>query len=163
MENETFTSKFSTLSELKKEIGNEIGITEWLQVEQHNIDDFAKATLDYQWIHTDPQIAKVHSPYGTTIAHGFLILSLLPKLLYEAIYIDDAMMAVNYGLDRVRFPNAVPVNSSIRGRVHLKELEEIEEGARVVFRLLVELEGKEKPACVADMTVLIINQEKENI
>jgi acyl dehydratase len=163
MDAESTTMRFATLIQLKEKVGQEIGVSKWLQIEQKNINAFAEATLDYQWIHTDPELAKLHSSYGTTVAHGFMILSLLPKFLYEVLHIDEAMMGVNYGLDKVRFPKQVPVDSYIRARVTLSSFESISDGAKMTFSLLIEIKDQEKPACIADFLVLIITAENENL
>src|SRR5512137_1334907 len=114
------------LDELKNLVGREIGVTEWLQVTQDRIQQFAEATEDRQWIHLDAERAKRESPYGTTVAHGFLTLSLISYLMKQAVQIQGGLrMAVNYGLNRVRFPAPVPAGSRIRGRFALVELNEL--------------------------------------
>jgi acyl dehydratase len=140
---------------LKQFVGREIGVTEWLTVTQDRIAKFADATEDRQWIHTDPERARKESPYGTTIAHGFLTLSLLSYLVKQTIEIRSGVrMGINYGLNRVRFPGAVRVGSKIRARVSLQSMKEIREAIEVVFSVSVESEGSEKPCCVAEWVVL---------
>jgi acyl dehydratase len=142
------------LNELKNFAGREIGVSEWLEVTQERIQQFAEATEDRQWIHLDAERAKRESPYGTTIAHGFLTLSLISYLMKQAVQIQGGLrMAVNYGLNRVRFPAPVPAGSRIRGRFALAELKELPKGIETVFSVTVESEGKEKPCCVAEWIV----------
>ena len=158
-----YTTRFAKASDMAKHSGKEIGLSDWVTIDQEKIDTFAKATGDFQWIHTDSVLASEHSPYGSTIAHGFLVLSLAPKLIYGVYHIDDAVMAVNYGLDKVRFPNAVPVDSDIQARVVLQDVEKLEEGVKLVMNLTFEIRDQEKPACVADFIVLIITSETESV
>ena len=142
------------LNELKNFVGREIGLTDWLPVTQDRIQQFADATEDRQWIHLDTERAKRESPYGTTIAHGFLTLSLISYLMKQAVQIQGGLrMAVNYGLNRVRFPAPVPAGSKIRGRFTLAALQELPKGIEAVFSVTVESEGKEKPCCVAEWIV----------
>jgi acyl dehydratase len=142
------------LDELKNFVGREIGASDWLQVTQERIQQFAEATEDRQWIHLDTERAKRESPYGTTIAHGFLTLSLVSYLMKQAVQIQGGLrMAVNYGLNRVRFPAPVPAGSRIRGRFALTELKELPKGIEAVFSVTVESEGREKPCCVAEWIV----------
>jgi len=144
----------ASVDDLKNFVGREIGITEWLQVTQERIQQFAEATEDRQWIHLDPERAKRESPYGTTIAHGFLTLSLVSYLMKQAVQIQSGLrMAVNYGLNRVRFPAPVPAGSRIRGRFALAALQELPKEIEAVFSVTVESEGKEKPCCVAEWIV----------
>lgn len=147
---EHFKTSVNSISDLKAYIGKEVGLTEWIDVTQDNIDAFAKATHDFQWIHTDPVAAEEQSPYGKTIAHGFLSLSLIPKFTYECVHILNVSMGVNYGLDRVRFPHVLVVDSFIRGRVKLLGYEDTDDGARLKFLTSIEIKGQDKPACVAE-------------
>jgi acyl dehydratase len=148
------TVVLANLDDLKHFIGREIGVTEWSQVTQERIQQFAEATEDRQWIHLDPERAKRESPYGTTIAHGFLTLSLVSYLMKQAVQIQSGLrMAVNYGLNRVRFPAPVLAGSKIRGRFTLAALQELPKGIEAVFSVAVESEGKEKPCCVAEWIV----------
>lgn len=139
---------------LKSKIGQETHVSSWLTITQERIDRFAEATGDFQWIHTDPERARKESPYGTPIAHGFLTLSLIPSLTgsVEASKKEfpEMKLAVNYGLNRVRFPNPVKVGSQIRARTELIHVEEVSGGVQMVKKITVEIEGEAKPACVAE-------------
>jgi acyl dehydratase len=142
------------LEDLKSFAGLEIGVTDWLVVTQERIQQFAEATEDRQWIHVDRERAKRESPYHTTIAHGFLTLSLLSFLMKQAIQIKGGVrMAVNYGLNRVRFPSPVRADSKIRGRFTLLTLKEVSNAFEAVFSVTVESEGAEKPCCAAEWVV----------
>jgi len=142
-----------TLQELGAFAGREIGVTEWFEMTQERINQFAHATEDPQWIHTDRERAERESPYGTTIAHGFLTLSLLPNFLDEAVRLDGLRMAINYGLNRVRFPAAVRAGSNIRARIVLQSIREVADASVAVYFITVENEGSEKPCCVAELLV----------
>ncbi|HEU5086641.1 MAG TPA: MaoC family dehydratase [Roseiflexaceae bacterium] len=144
------TARTFTLDELRGLVGQEIGLSDWLTVTQERIDLFADATGDHQWIHQDVERARRESPYRTTIAHGFLTLSLLTELVGGAIRIDGTRMALNYGLNRVRFPAPVPANAQIRARINLQSLEDIPGGVQTVLAVVVEVQGAEKPCCVAE-------------
>ena len=135
---------------LRDYVGREVGISEWLQVSQERIDQFAEATEDRQWIHLDVDRASRESPFKTTIAHGFLTLSLLSRLIKLALRLEGISMTINYGLNRVRFISPVPAGSRIRGRFVLASVEEIDNGVQVVWNVTVEGEGREKPCCVAE-------------
>jgi acyl dehydratase len=139
------------LEELKQWVGKEIAASEWLQITQDRIDRFAAATGDHQWIHVDPVRAAAESPFGTTIAHGYLTLSLLPHMMMETLALDAGRMSLNYGLNRVRFSAPVRCNDRIRTRFTLAALEDIPGGIQVTWHALVEIEGQHKPACVAEM------------
>jgi len=139
-----------TVAELKGRVGREIGLTEWLEITQERIDKFAGATDDHQWIHTDRERAQQESPYGATIAHGFLTLSLLTKFLTDAIQLDDVRLAINYGLNRVRFPSAVRAGSRIRARIVLQSIREAGDSTEAIYTITIEVEGAEKPCCVAE-------------
>ena len=138
---------------LQEFVGKEIGVTEWFLVTQERIEQFAEATEDRQWIHVDPARAGRESPYGATIAHGFLTLSLISHLAHEVMRIEGVRLAVNYGLNRVRFPAAVRAESRIRARVGLLALKQIADSLEAIFSVAVEIEGTEKPACVAEWIV----------
>ncbi len=135
--------------------GVELGPTAWREVSQERIDAFAEATDDPQWIHTDPARA-AEGPFGTTIAHGFLTLSLCVPMLYEVLPPADGMV-VNYGVDRVRFPAPVPSGGRIRGRFRIRSVETVPQGERAVIEATVECEGVEKPVCVAELVVLAVS------
>jgi acyl dehydratase len=139
---------------LKESVGKEIGVTEWFPVTQERIGLFAEATEDRQWIHLDRARASKESPYGGTIAHGFLTLSLLSHLMKEAIQVQGGVrLAVNYGLNRVRFPAAVRADSRIRARIALLELKELSDAAEATYSVTIENEGSAKPVCVAEWIV----------
>jgi acyl dehydratase len=141
--------RYARLADLQPRVGSEIGTSDWTPIDQGRIDRFAAATGDHQWIHVDPARAAT-GPFGTTIAHGFLTLSLLPMLFESGFAIDDVRMGVNYGLNRVRFPAPVPVGSRLRGRFRLLEYLPLDGGAQLTVEVTVELEGSAKPACVAE-------------
>ena len=143
------------LEEVKSFVGSELGVSKWHQISQSQISKFGKVTGDEQWIHMAPIRAKLLSPFKTTIAHGFLVLSLLPKFLEKTYSIKSAKMGVNYGLNRVRFTAPVPVGSYVRGRVLLKDYQEIKNGAKLTVEVTVELNDNDKPACVAEQVFLI--------
>ena len=139
---------------LKELVGMEIGVTEWFPVTQERINQFAEATEDRQWIHLDRARARKESPYGDTIAHGFLTLSLLSHLMKEAIQVQGGVrLAVNYGLNRVRFPAAVRADSRIRARIALLELKELSDAVEATYSATIENEGSAKPVCVAEWIV----------
>jgi acyl dehydratase len=140
------------MSSLRDLVGRELGPTAWIDVTQERIDRFAAATDDPQWIHVDPERAAT-GPFGTTIAHGFLTLSLCVPMLYEALP-PSGTMGVNYGTERVRFPAPVPSGSRVRGRFRVASVEETQMGERAVIEATVECEGVEKPVCVAELIVL---------
>ncbi len=146
---ETFPLHFATLASLQSRVGEHLATSPWLLIDQQRIDLFAEATGDRQWIHVDPVRAAV-GPFGTTIAHGFLTLSLLPELAEKAICIDDVKMGINYGLNRVRFMAPVPAGSRLRGQIRLKAYDAIEGGAQLTMEVSIEREGAAKPVCVAE-------------
>lgn len=133
-------------------VGQPIGESDWLAIDQARIDRFADATEDRQWIHVDPARAAA-GPFGGTVAHGFLTLSLLPALMASAYCIDDVRMALNYGLGRVRFPAPVPVGSRLRARLLLQAFEPIAGGAQLTIEATIEREGGPKPVCVAEALI----------
>jgi acyl dehydratase len=139
-----------TLEELRRLVGQELAVTEWLEITQERINLYADAIDDHQWIHVDPERARRESPYGATIAHGFLTLSLLPKIVSDAIQLTDLRMAVNYGLNRVRFPAAVRAGSRIRARIVLQSTRDVEGATDATFAVTVEIQDSEKPCCVAE-------------
>jgi acyl dehydratase len=145
---------FANLDELRAAVGAVLGPSEWITVDQAQIDAFADATGDHQWIHVDPQRA-ASGPFGITIAHGFLTLSLMP-VLFESLYkVQGVRMGVNYGLNRVRFPAPVLVDSRLRASAEIAEVSDIQGGAQLVLRATIEREGGEKPVCVAEFVVRI--------
>jgi len=151
MENkEAYKTHFKNLEEMSKSVGKELGVSNWIEISQEKINLFAKVTEDEQWIHIDKDKSKKHSPYKTTIAHGFMILSLASRFSYDTLTIESVKMGVNYGLDRVRFTSATPSGGKVRGRVSLLEFEIKTGGAKYKLGVTVELEGQEKPVCVAE-------------
>ncbi|MHB8244899.1 MAG: MaoC family dehydratase [Acidimicrobiales bacterium] len=141
---------FDGIESMKARVGQHLGYSDWHQVTQDQVNLFAEATGDHQWIHVDPERAKVESPFGGTIAHGYLTLSLAPALLSQVYSVSGVSMGLNYGCNKVRFPAPVPVGSKLRLGATLKSIDEIAGGAQVVMALSFELEGQEKPSCVAD-------------
>ena len=141
------------LSELPALVGHEVAVSDWIEVTQPQVNQFAEATGDHQWIHVDVERAKA-GPFGAPIAHGFLTLSLLPKFYENAFEVIESRMGVNYGLNRVRFMAPVPVGSRLRGRMKLLSAEPIDgDGLQMVWETTIELEGATKPACVAESVV----------
>jgi acyl dehydratase len=134
-------------------IGEEIAVSDWLEVSQARINQFAEATGDHQWIHVDPARAAAESPFKSTIAHGFLTLSLLSTLIRESIQFTGLRMAINYGLNRVRFVSPVPAGSRIRALITLQAVDAVSGGFQVTWQVTVERERGEKPACIADWIV----------
>jgi acyl dehydratase len=135
-------------------VGRELAVTEWFRVSQDRIQWFADVSEDHQWIHLDRQRAERESPHGTTIAHGFLTLSLLSRFLKEAIQIRRGVrMSINYGLNRVRFPSPVHADSRIRARFTVQSTKALPDALEVVFQVTVECEGNEKPCCVAEWVI----------
>lgn len=144
------------MSQLRDLLGTELGPTGWLELSQARIDEFAHATGDMQWIHTDPAQA-ARGPFGSTVAHGFLTLSLCPSLLSEALGgFTGYDLAINYGVNRVRFPAPVPVGSRIRARFTVTSVDEVPGGDQAVIVATVDLEGTDKPVCVAELVVRLI-------
>jgi len=143
-------TQFKTIDELRSKVGQEVALGQWQTVTQEQINLFAEATGDYQWIHLDRQRAAAESPYGTTIAHGFLTLSLIPRLMADALELPPAKMAVNYGLNRVRFTGPVPAGKRVRPRVTLLRVEDVSGGVQISWKVVIEIEGSEKPACIAE-------------
>jgi len=139
-----------TVDELKAKTGSHLGYSDWHEVTQEQVDLFADATGDHQWIHTDPERAK-DGPFGGTIAHGYLTLSLLPTLLAELLVVDGPRAVVNYGINRLRFPAPVPVGSKLRLGVVVGELEPVAGGHQATINCTFEVEGAQKPSCVADV------------
>jgi acyl dehydratase len=138
-------------------VGQELGVSEWLQIDQKRINDFADATGDHQWIHVDVEKAKAESPYGTPIAHGFLTLSLIPALSKDNFRVENAKMAINYGLNKVRFVAAVPVDSSVRVRSELVDATKVDDNTvNLTVKHTIEIDGVDKPAAVAEMIVRAI-------
>jgi acyl dehydratase len=142
--------EIGSLAQLKQMIGDEVAVSDWLAVEQQQVDQFAEATGDRQWIHVDVERSKRELPYGGTVAHGFLTLALLPRFFGETMRMSDVAMLVNYGLNRVRFPAPLPVGSRVRGRLKLLNVVDVPGGAEMTWEVTVEREGEAKPVCVAE-------------
>ena len=145
--------KVETLDALRNLSGEELAVTAWFEVTQERIDRFADATEDHQWIHVDGERTQRESPYGATIAHGFLTLSLLSRFMREALEVGGLRMAVNYGLNRVRFPSPVRSGSRVRARIVLKSVRELSEAVEATYSATIESERSEKPCCVAEWLV----------
>ncbi|MER6969987.1 MaoC family dehydratase [Nocardioides sp. NPDC000445] len=143
-----------TAEELNGLLGQQLGVTDWLTVDQERVDGFAKVTDDHQWIHVDTERAK-QSPFGGTIAHGFLTLALTVPLGAELYELNFGSSRLNYGLNKVRFPAPVPVGSRIRAQVTLDEIRETGAGLQLTTTYTIEIEGKERPACVAERLTLV--------
>lgn len=141
---------FSGAEEILAAVGEEIGVSAWLEITQERVNLFAEATGDHQWIHTDPEAA-AEGPFGTTIAHGYLTLSLMVPFMLEVYRIENRKHAVNYGLNKVRFTSPVPVGSRLRGRLTLANAEEVKGGGlQLTWAMTIEREGEERPACIAE-------------
>ncbi|SCL20126.1 Acyl dehydratase [Micromonospora pallida] len=146
---------FHGIEELKGAVGTHLGYSDWRTINQEQIDAFADATGDHQWIHVDPARA-AQGLFGSTIAHGYLTLSLVPSFLNQVYRIEDTTMAVNYGANRVRYPSPVPVGSRLRGGVELLALQQTTSGHRLTSRVTIDREGSDKPACVAEVLSLLV-------
>ena len=150
-----------SIEEAQSLVGQELGVSDWMTIDQQRVNDFADVTGDHQWIHVDVERAKKESPYRTPIAHGFLTLSLIPALSKDNFRLENAKLAINYGLNKVRFPNPVRVGSKVRARMTLQSCEAIEGGPagkgglQLVTVVTIEIEGASKPACVAETVRMI--------
>ncbi|MDX6351853.1 MAG: hypothetical protein QOF84_6643 [Streptomyces sp.] len=140
---------FASPDELRAAVGEDLGTTDWLEVDQKRIDLFAEATGDHQWIHVDPEKA-AQGPFGTTIAHGYLTLSLIPQFTAGLLTVEGVKMGVNYGVNKVRFPAPVPVGSRLRASSRIAELTDVPGGIQLVTVVTIEREGGDKPVCVAE-------------
>ncbi len=136
-------------AELPEMVGKHLGYSDWLDIDQERVNLFADATGDHQWIHIDPEAAK-SGPFGTTIAHGYLTLSLISYFLPRIVRVENVSMGVNYGCDKVRFPAPVPVGSKIRAGAELVKVDEIKGSYQAIIRVSIEVEGNDRPSCVAD-------------
>lgn len=143
------TTTFENPAALLEAVGRDLGHSDWLEIDQERINQFADATGDHQWIHVDPAKA-AEGPYGKTIAHGYLTLSLANLFLPQVMKVENFSMGVNYGCEKVRFPAAVPVGSRIRGHGEVVSAEEVKGGVQVVVRMTIQIEGGDRPACVID-------------
>ena len=146
---------FTGIDEIRDAAGTELGTSEWVLIDQARITAFADATDDHQWIHVDPERA-ADGPFGATIAHGFLTLSLLPGFFHDLYRVEGLAMTINYGLNRVRFITPVRVGSQVRGRSRFVQVDEIEGGLQCTFETTIEIDGTERPACVAESIVRFI-------
>jgi acyl dehydratase len=137
---------------LKDHVGEHLGWTDWREISQERVNQFAEATDDHQWIHVDPERA-ASGPFGGTIAHGYLTLSLVAPVMFELLQVEGVSMGINYGLDRVRFPAPVPVGSRIRAGAELGEVTDVAGGVQSKVVVTIEVENQDKPACVAEVLV----------
>jgi acyl dehydratase len=146
---------FDGFDEIRSAVGTEIGASEWIEITQQRIDKFADATCDEQWIHVDQERAKAELPGGRTIAHGLLSLSLAPMFIRSVMGLKGLKNTLNYGADRIRYLSPVPAGSRLRGRTTIAEAEDVPpDGLRVSYRLVIEIEGGQRPACVAELIAL---------
>jgi acyl dehydratase len=146
---------FTTFDELADAVGEELGTSDWLEITQQRVDAFADATGDHQWIHVDVERA-ASGPFGGTIAHGYLTLSLIPQLTPQIFVLDTPGTKLNYGVNKVRFPSPVPVGSRIRATATIAEVTDVPAGKQLVTRYTIETEGQDKPACVAETVALLL-------
>jgi len=147
--------QFADVQELKTAVGQVLGESEWVTVSQEMIDRFAEATGDYQWIHVDRERASA-SPFGGTIAHGFLTLSLIPRLLDKVYQVGKVSARLNYGCNKVRFTQAVPSGSRIKALIRLADVEDTPKGVRITSEATVALEGSDRPACIAELVAVVL-------
>ena len=145
---------FENLDEFKAAAGEELGTSDWIEVTQEKVNLFADATGDHQWIHVDPEMA-AKGPFGRAIAHGYFTLSLLPVMAAECYEVGNLIMGLNYGANKVRFPNPVPVGSRVRGTATLVETVDIAIGTQATIKFVVEIEGVDKPGCVAEVVYVM--------
>ena len=143
--------EFATLDEMRGLVGQEVAVSEWVEITQERIGMFADATDDHQWIHVDPERCERESPFKAPVAHGFLTLSLLSSLFEKSMRMADATMVVNYGTNKVRFPAPVPVGSRVRARLTLLKIVDLDDGAQLEWSVVMEREGEAKPVCVAEL------------
>jgi len=146
---------FTTVDELSGAVGEDLGPTDWLEITQQRVDAFADATGDHQWIHVDVDRAEL-GPFGGTIAHGYLTLSLIPHFTPQLFDLDTPGAKLNYGVNKVRFPHPVKVGSRIRATARIADVSDVPAGRQMVTRYTVEIEGQTKPACVAETVVLLL-------
>ena len=146
---------FTSFDELTAAVGEDLGTSDWLEIDQARVDAFADATGDHQWIHVDRERA-ANGPFGGTIAHGYLTLSLVPFLGSQVFSLETPGAKLNYGVNKVRFPNPVRVGSRVRTRVSVVAVEDIPTGKQMLLKHVVEIEGQDKPACVAETVVLLL-------
>ena len=159
--NKPYSTTINSLNDLQKYKGKEIGLSDWFYMSQDKINIFADITEDSQWIHLDAKRATKESPYKKTIAHGFLVLSYATQITFRTLKVNNIKLGINYGLDKVRFPNATPSNSYFRGRVSLIEFEEVPGGAKYKLKIVFEVKGETKPVCVAETLSLVYSDLEE--
>jgi acyl dehydratase len=147
---EIFMRKFATVADLQADVGNEIAVSEWMMISQERVNQFAEATDDPQWIHVDVERAKRESPFGGTIAHGYMTLSLIPALFEAVVDLPPGKMSINYGLNKVRFPSPMLVGGRLRGRFKLLAVEPMDGCVQSIWQMTIEREGSDKPVCVAE-------------
>ena len=150
--------EFNGIAELEAAIGENVGTSDWTEITQESVNLFAEATGDHQWIHVDPEKAK-DGPFGGTIVHGFLTLSLLPKFGWEVYTVSGMAMMINYGLNKVRFPAVVPVGSKVRASITLDKLEQKSSGYQLTTTTTVEAEGVERPVCIAESLMMLVPEQ----
>ncbi len=146
---------FGTVEEIEAAAGEELGSSDWVEITQERVDQFAEATGDHQWIHVDVEKAK-QGPFGGTIAHGYLTLSLVPWLGSQVFSLETPGAKLNYGVNKVRFPSPVPVGSRVRAKVAVDQVADVPAGKQLTMKYVVEIEGHDKPACVAETVVLLL-------
>jgi len=146
---------FTTMDELEAAVGEDLGATEWIEIDQERVNLFADATEDHQWIHVDEEQAAA-GPFGGTIAHGYMTLSLIPWLTSQLFAVETPGARLNYGLNKVRFPNPVKVGKRIRGRASIQSLTDVPAGKQLTVAYTIEIEDEAKPACVAETVVLLL-------
>ena len=147
---------FSTFEEIESAVGEEIGTTDWVEITQERVDQFADATGDHQWIHVDVEKAEA-GPFGGTIAHGYLTLSLIPWLSSQVFALETPGAKLNYGVNKVRFPNPVRVGSQVRATVSVGGVTDVPAGRQLTMKYVVSIDGQDKPACVAETVVLLLS------
>lgn len=158
MTEQTSRRRFETFEALQSEVGNEVGVSDWMVVAQDRINQFAEATGDHQWIHVDVERSRRESPYGAPIAHGHLTLSLVPRLIAGTLEYVPRTTGINYGLDKARFMSPVKAGARIRGRIRLRSADRLDDRTvKVGYSTTVEIEGESKPACVAETIALYLN------
>ena len=150
--------EFQGIAELEKHLGQELGTSDWVTVDHERINTFADATGDHQWIHIDEERAKA-GPFGGTIAHGFLTLSLLPLLGAEVMNVTGMKMKINYGLNKVRFPQPVPSGARVRDTITLDSVERKDAGVMVIMTHVIEIDGADRPACIAEAVTLMVEDD----
>ena len=144
---------FATLDELQAALGQEVAVSDWVEIDQARIDAFADATDDHQWIHVDPERCRRESPFGTTVAHGFLTLSLVSGIYERSVVLDGAAVIINYGLNKVRFPAPVPAGSRVRARLLLESVTQVDGATQLQWQVTMERDGGSRPVCVAELLI----------